>query len=250
MLSKSSWRRVSFLNSKREKIAGLLHSPPVSTEKAIVVCHGFTGSKEGGGKALEMAEELGKLSWAVLLFDFAGCGESEGSFEELTLTGQIDDLTCALSWCRENGFSSLVTLGRSFGGTTAICQAGRNGTAAGVCVWAAPARPADLFAGISAEEKDRIVFRTESGTASVKKNFLADLHRYDVAAEAARLSPRPLLVIHGKKDALVPPAEAEIIYRSAGEPKRLVWIEDGDHQFTATYRQVWRHVQDWLGTFF
>ncbi|MEW6424752.1 MAG: alpha/beta hydrolase [Bacillota bacterium] len=243
------WQKVFFYNSRGNKLAGLLAHPPESRRKIAVVCHGFTGSKEGGGRALEMAGEIGRQGWSTFLFDFAGCGESEGLFEDLTLTGQVDDLSCALDWCKQKGFSKIVTLGRSFGGTTAICQAARDLTAAGVCTWAAPARPAELFTNLSDEEGERIVLAGEKGVVYLKKGFLADLRRYDVAGDAARLSPRPILIVHGTEDELVSPAEANIIYRSAGEPKQLTWIDGGDHQFTRHYRQVWQAVREWLATF-
>ncbi len=243
------WQKVFFYNSRGNKIAGLLARPPGSRRQIAVVCHGFTGSKEGGGRALEMAGEIGRRGWSTLLFDFAGCGESEGLFEDLTLTGQVDDLSCALDWCKQKGFSKIMTLGRSFGGTTVICQAARDPTAAGVCTWAAPARLIELFTGLSVDEGDRISLAGEQGVVYLKKSFLEDLQQYDVAADAGRLSPRPLLIVHGTKDELVPPAEAEAIYRSAGEPKQLALIDGADHQFSQHYRQVWRVVARWLQAF-
>ncbi len=246
MLLPSSWQKVFFHNSRGNRIAGLLYTPPASVKKIVVVCHGFTGSKEGGGKALEMAEELGKQAWSALLFDFAGCGESEGDFEDLTLTRQIDDLSCALAWCKQKGFFRIFTLGRSFGGTTVICQAARDNTAVGVCAWAAPARLTELFTGLSFEEGDKIALSGEKGIVYLKKSFLEDLQKYDVAGAAARISPRPLLIVHGTHDELVSPAEAKIIYQSAAEPKQLVWIKQGDHQFTRHYPEVWQAVRKWL----
>lgn len=249
MAASPSWQKISFCNSQGRKIAGLLYTPPAPAGKILVVCHGFTGSKEGGGRAIEMAEEFGNRGWSALLFDFAGCGESEGSFAGLTLTGQIDDLTCALKWCTEKGFPKIVTLGRSFGGSTVICQAARDQAAAGVCTWAAPARLAELFTGLSNDEGDRISLAGEQGVVYLKKSFLEDLQQYDVIADAGRLSPRPLLIVHGTKDELVSPAEAEAIYRSAGEPKQLALIDGADHRFSQHYRQVWRVVARWLQTF-
>ena len=54
---------------------------------------------------------------------------------------------------------------------------------------------------------------------------------YDFRPEllAARISPRPLLVVHGTRDRLYHPDEARSIYDHALEPKTLMWIEGGDH---------------------
>jgi putative redox protein len=128
------WGKVSYLNKQGLKLSGLLYSG-ANRETIVIVCHGFLGSKEGGGRALAMAEEIGKLGYATLLFDFSGCGESEGAFADITLTRQIEDLTCSVDYNQESGFKKIITLGRSFGGTTALCHGALDKRTAGVCTW-------------------------------------------------------------------------------------------------------------------
>jgi len=43
------------------------------------------------------------------------------------------------------------------------------------------------------------------------------------------ISPRPLLMLNGTKDVLIPRAATELLYQAAGEPKRIVWYESGHH---------------------
>jgi hypothetical protein len=54
---------------------------------------------------------------------------------------------------------------------------------------------------------------------------------YDFRPErlADRISPRPLLVVHGTRDELYAPEEAQSIYDHAHAPKDLIWIEGGNH---------------------
>lgn len=243
------WERVNVSNSRGLKLAALLHS--MAPGPIVIMCHGFTGSKEGGGRAKEMAEELGRHGWASLLFDFAGNGESEGNFEDLTLSGQIDDLSSIVDWCKDKGFNKIVTLGRSFGGSTVICQAAGDSRISGICTWAAPARLMELFGGFTDEslegpKEELVTLAGEDGMIKLKRGFFCDLKSYDVASNAALISPRPLLVIQGTKDMTVPAEDAEIIYNAADNPKKLFWIEDGDHQFSAHYKQVWGIVLEWL----
>ena len=40
-----------------------------------------------------------------------------------------------------------------------------------------------------------------------------------------KISPRPVLMINGADDEQVPRANAEILYESAGQPKKIVWLE-------------------------
>ncbi|MFZ5650508.1 MAG: alpha/beta hydrolase [Bacillota bacterium] len=249
-------KKVLFYNPRGEKLAGLFFSGSGEYNRpAVVACHGFTGSKEGRGKAVEMAEFLAKNGFSVLLFDFAGCGESGGRFEDISLSGHIGDLKGAVDFCLENSAGPVITMGRSFGGTTAICHAASDGRVAGVCAWAAPASLTGLFMGFTDEdlpgdENHLVTMAGAEGMIQLKKSFFTDLSRYDVTLCSSRISPRPLLVVHGTADDVVPPGEAESIYSSAGEPRRLQYIEGADHQFSAHHRIVWDITLKWLKNHF
>ncbi|GAB6274738.1 MAG: alpha/beta fold hydrolase [Peptococcaceae bacterium] len=241
------WSKVGFNNSRGLKLAGLCCVTAGKRGPMVVVCHGLAGSKEGRGRAVEMAEELAGHDWSTFLFDFTGVGESEGIFNELTLTRQIDDLANAVSWCRRQGFNPIIVQGRSFGGTTSLALAAHDYRVAGVCIWATPAVLERLVVGHPKPLQD-VTEKTlmENKVVLLKNDFLKDIKKYSITHCASLISPRPLLVIHGVQDEVVPGFEAEAIYRAAGEPKELVWVEGGDHQFTTTYRQVWEIFFSWL----
>jgi len=241
------WSKVNFNNSRGLKLAGLCCVSAGKKGPMVVVCHGLAGSKEGRGRAVEMAEELVGHDWSTFLFDFTGVGESEGIFEELTLTRQIDDLANAVSWCSQQGFNPIIVQGRSFGGTTALALAAYDIRVAGVCTWATPAVLERLVVGHPQPLQD-VTEKTlmENKVVLLKNDFLKDIKKYSITHCASLISPRPILVIHGVQDEVVPGFEAEAIYRAAGEPKELVWVEGGDHQFTTTYRQVWEIFFSWL----
>lgn len=243
------WKKVSYLNAKGLRLAGLLHSTE-NKGPVLIVCHGFTGSKEGGGRALEMAEELGKKGYATLLFNFSGCGDSEGDFADISLTGQIKDLNSSVDFCLAKGFEKIILTGRSFGGTTALCQAGADRRVAGVCTWAAPSEPLNLFQGrrgVPQEEKNGLTPLTgEQGTVRVRESFFTDLQQHDVYGQAALVAPRPLLVVHGSSDNVVPAWNARAIYGAAGEPKKIRIVEGADHRFTGKHLEAWACLFNWL----
>jgi fermentation-respiration switch protein FrsA (DUF1100 family) len=52
---------------------------------------------------------------------------------------------------------------------------------------------------------------------------------WNVVHRAHLVAPRPLLVIHGTTDVLLPPRYAQEVFDRAGEPKQLHWIETSNH---------------------
>jgi len=247
------WNRIKYPNKAGLNLSGILYAGPAGGT-VVVVCHGFTGSKEGGGRAVAMAEELGVRGYATLLFDFSGCGESEGDFADVSLTRHIGDIKCSVDYCRGLGFNRVVTVGRSFGGTAAICLGRAGGDVAGVCTWAAPGALSEVFARLrvqsTGEDSDMIRLSEEEDALRIKKSFIADLDRHDVFSRAALVAPSPLLVIHGSNDQVVPVENAWSIYRAAGEPKKIQIIPEADHQFTGRHLEVWEVFFEWLAEHF
>lgn len=236
--------RITITNPRGLKLAGLSFTPDSPEPQAtplLIVCHGFTGSKEGKGKALEMARWLVQRGVASVLFDFAGCGQSEGEFKDVTLSHHVEDISSVVSCCRENGWQNIGLLGRSFGGAAALAYTAADPAVRALCTWSAPvhldrlfgSRPGDLLA------PDGTIVR-------LKDEFFSDLRRHDLLLAAARISPRPLLVIHGTADEVVPVREAEDLFVAAGEPKELVLVPGADHQLSQHYRQAWEAVYRWI----
>lgn len=244
-----TWKKVNYPNKNGLNLSGLLYTGPVAGT-IIIVCHGFTGSKEGGGRAIAMAEEIGLLGYSTLLFDFSGCGESEGDFADISLTRHIGDIQCSVNFCRGLGFKQVITVGRSFGGTAAICLGRFDGSVAGVCAWAAPGAVQEVFSKyrerVAKVEGDFVPLTEDEGSAKINKGFFVDLDRHDVLSKAALIAPAPLLIIHGDRDQTVPVGNAQAIYDAACEPKRIKIIHNADHQFTGQHQVVWENFFEWL----
>lgn len=246
----TEWHDFQISNLNNLRLAALLHSG-ARNDKIVVVCHGFTGSKEGGGRALQMGEQLATLGFDTLLFDFAGCGASEGSWSDLTLSGQSADLGAVIAWCRKKGYNKIVLNGRSFGGSTVINYCAGDEKISALCTWAAVARPAKLFAGFieestAGEADDFMRISGEHETLFLKKRFFHDLESHDILRDAGAISPSSFLIVHGSEDEAVPVAEGELLYAAAGEPKKLAVVEGADHRFSHHVEQVWELFFSWL----
>ncbi len=266
-------KKVFFENQNHKKLAGILvYKSGLQNRVSLIVCHGFSGSKEGGGRAIEMAKYFATHQIPTLLFDFSGNGESEGDFSDITLSGQIKDLDAAIEYMYSMGTKRIFIMGRSFGGTTAICYQGfrKNKNIIGVIGVNSVAYPYKLFSKFVVRESlknseipsepiqfncstfsgiqegealldatNLIKLKSENGELVVKKSFFDDLKKWDVCKMASNISPTPLLIIHGEKDELVSVKEGIDLFKHANEPKKLKIIPNGDHTLSKNYKEMW-----------
>ncbi|MGB9791980.1 MAG: alpha/beta hydrolase [Thermacetogeniaceae bacterium] len=246
--------RVSFVNASGERIIGDLHLPATGTpEYVVVVCHGFLGTRQGGGRAVVLAEKLASAGYGVLRFDFAGSGESEGDFASATLTKNACDLSAALDFLNELGYQKFIALGRSFGGNAVLVGAVREKRIKGVCLWSTPIDMVPVLKAILGEELYQAMVRGETVTFengyrkyTKKPDFLRDLVGYRMEELVAAVSPRPLLILHGEADELVPVESAKMMFQAAGEPKELVLIPGGDHHLSEHQAEAIEATLMWL----
>jgi uncharacterized protein len=62
----------------------------------------------------------------------------------------------------------------------------------------------------------------------------------------AELAPRPLLLVHGTGDVILPHQSSEAIYERAQEPRTLKLVPEADHRFTGFEDELFQTVSDWL----
>jgi fermentation-respiration switch protein FrsA (DUF1100 family) len=63
-----------------------------------------------------------------------------------------------------------------------------------------------------------------------------------------KLSPRPILIIHGDQDDVVSPNSAFNLYERAGEPKEILIIKGAGHRLRIS-EQAMSHALDWLKSY-
>jgi fermentation-respiration switch protein FrsA (DUF1100 family) len=73
----------------------------------------------------------------------------------------------------------------------------------------------------------------------------ADLEASGPENTVAKIAPRPILLMHGDADIVVPYHHVERLFTLAGEPKELVRIPHGQHQLRRDPRAV-DALTEWL----
>jgi fermentation-respiration switch protein FrsA (DUF1100 family) len=86
------------------------------------------------------------------------------------------------------------------------------------------------------ENQRQISISRDSLPTQTPEKIMENFKRADPLHCVDRISPRPLLIIHGDKDDLVDLAQAYMIYEKAKEPKELAMIAGAGHRL--------RHEED------
>ena len=177
-------------------LEGLLEEPDhVAAHTAVLVCHPHP---LGGGTmhnkvVYRIARGLRRVGCVVLRFNFRGVGLSEGTHGNFV--GEVEDARMALEWLRARYPELPFALAGFSFGARAITRVGCEVEGAR---WMLPTG-----------------FPTVQGPAehlegcTVPKNFILSTH-----------------------DQYAPRADFEAMYATWAEPKRLEWIEAGDHFFS------------------
>uniref|UniRef100_A0A2N9EP89 Serine aminopeptidase S33 domain-containing protein n=1 Tax=Fagus sylvatica TaxID=28930 RepID=A0A2N9EP89_FAGSY len=82
-------QKVIIPNKYGEKLVGILHE--TGSVEIVILCHGFQSSKEYN-VMVNLAVSLGNEGISAFRFDFAGNGESEGTFQFANYYREVDDL--------------------------------------------------------------------------------------------------------------------------------------------------------------
>ena len=121
-------RYTEIKNRKNHTLRAMLNLPDgISHPPVVLNLHGFGGSLSGYKYAhTHLARVLEAKGIACLRFDFYGCGESDGEFEEMTFTGLLEDTQDVYEWLKEQDFvdtDKIILSGQSMGGFVAYIRA-------------------------------------------------------------------------------------------------------------------------------
>lgn len=247
---------INIINERGETLAGVWHPGAGQPRYVVVICHGFRGGKDGGGRAVQLAEAMSHRGYSAVRFDFSGAGDSSGDFADITLTRQTEDLAAVLDWIDRTRLGIPLLLGRSFGGSTAAIRAAAEPRVRGICLWSTPADLRETFTLALGEAYQELAAgRTVSleddySRFSLHPSFVSDLVKHDVLSAIRALSPRPVLIVHGENDQVVPVKQARAAFAAAGEPKKLLVIPKADHRFLHDYQAAGEATLDWLTGYF
>ena len=245
-------KTVDFLiHGKKGNLSAILQRPSSDYRGPVVVLmHGFMANKK-----LEplksIARELDKRGIASLRFDFDGHGKSQGRFQDMTVLTELEDARDVIHYLHSlDWVEGIALLGHSQGGVVAGMLAGelKDGIRALVLLAPAAVLTDDALNG-------RLMWR-HYDPANPPETLQVFFHRvgrdyFKVAQtlpiyERSSLYEGPVLLVHGKKDRIVPYSYSEK-YDRVYSDSELHLFEKENHLLSKCRKEIVALVVDFLG---
>jgi uncharacterized protein len=181
--------------------------PSDSSRRAVVLVHGKDGSRTAdfNGGFMDLAAALHKRGLAVLMIDLRGHGQSDDAHFSFGIN-ERRDIEGAVDWLMARQFppGSIGVFGVSMGAAASVGATADDGDVGALVI---DSGYADIQPIIQSN------WNTASGLPDAFLPGMLLMHRlmygFDIAAsrpvdEIGRVAPRPILIIHGTADQLVP----------------------------------------------
>ena len=208
---------------------------------AAILLHGMPGSE----KNFDLAYRLRDVGWHVLIVHFRGSWGSGGDYD---MTAQPDDALAAVNYLLAAvptiDPARIALVGYSLGSRAAIVAAQRDKRIGAVVSIAGSADYDDLMP--STEVFTHLLpFLHNATVRSLSAQWLRLGGSENPVAIVGQLD-RPLLIVHGTEDEIVPYFMAPALSQAAGQHATLITLEGADHTFTQHRSQLVEAVTGWL----
>ncbi|MBQ7412912.1 MAG: alpha/beta fold hydrolase [Alphaproteobacteria bacterium] len=198
------------------------YAPRKTGKPALLFFHG------NAGQIARFAPQLISFvhqGYPVMMVEYRGFAQTPGHLRQDTA---FSDAAAAFDFLKEKGHSKIVAMGYSFGSAVAVGLADR--------------RPIDgLILMAPFESLEQFIAETPIPFA---RYILKDSYP---SSELIRDVYVPILMIHGKRDLLIPSDHAERLYGLAGSAHRQLKLTDDDHSSVFFSGKNLPLILKWLG---
>ena len=262
----------SILTKDGELMRGVINTPDdfdrYKKYPTVIFFHGFGSDRNGStGFRNQHSKHLTDRGFVTIRFDFLGCGESEGSFYDMTVSRELREAEAIDDFARMKYFvdkDRLYWIGHSLGGVISTLLAYKLKPKALILL--APASDmnnkdylkvmaktifeGEVSGGVSNNKSyDELIRKIEDadiGGMKIHKRFLIDFIPKDIYG-AAKKYPRKVLIMRGSEDELVF-RDANIKLKEAFPQAEYFEIEGADHSFKneEVRNQIFKRSYDFI----
>lgn len=203
------------------------YCPTPERRRLVVLVHGLGGSRDN---MADLAHDLHDRGYDVLVFDLRGHGESDPA--RLTMgRRERGDVRAVQSWAARQGYAAdrIGWIGQSMGASTLLMEAAQND---GIRVAVLDSPFGDLPAILRTQLTRHSHLPRLFNPGILMAARLAFGVRTDdllPVVSARRWGARPMLLIHGEADTIVPVDQARQIARVVGEGCRAITLPGIPH---------------------
>ncbi len=206
-----------------------------TSDRSVVIGHGLGANKSNFLPLVDLWHGLG---YNVLIFDFRGHGHSEGHTVTFGAREKYDIIAAVhyLSARPDMAPDKIIGYGVSFGGAALIHAAKEDTRIKALVVDSSfsdvetmAKRVVDLVRFVPPFLTDTIA---RLGLMFVDLECGFPLRDYAPQQVIPHIHDRPVLIIHGKNDRLIPWGESKSLYDKARSPKEFYWVESAGHYAT------------------
>jgi uncharacterized OsmC-like protein/pimeloyl-ACP methyl ester carboxylesterase len=244
----------TFTNAREQQLSARIEHPDGPVRATAVFAHCFTCSKDLRA-ARRLARALATRGIAVLSFDFAGLGSSEGDFTATTFSSDVDDLIAAAGYLTDTIRAPTLLVGHSLGGAAVLTAASRLDGIEAVATIGAPADVSHIT-HLFADDLDTIREQGEAEVSlagrpfTIAASFVDDVCDQHLVNTVGELDVA-LLFLHSPIDNTVGVDNARQLFEAARHPKSFVSLADADHLLSdeADARYAAEVVAAWAGRY-
>jgi dipeptidyl aminopeptidase/acylaminoacyl peptidase len=229
--------KIIFQNSKGQKLVGVLYSPDSKEYPIVIYVHGYTSDKNTS-KGKKLGELLPEKGIGAFVIDLSGRGESEGKFENTTITQYIDDLKFAIDEMLKYT-NKIGVVGNSLGGIVSLQETAKDNRVNALALLSPvskfphKSRKREFSPEGVKEWKEKGYTFTKSGRFGMLKlnfSYYEDGLKYGDYSVYEKIDI-PVLIVHGTDDKSVPLEESQELIKHLKNHK-LIALEGADHNYT------------------
>ncbi len=237
---------ITFASGEYTLLGTLYMAQGEDPKPTAIILHGVPGIEKNYDIALFLRDK----GWNSLIFHYRGCWGSDGVYDfehiPLDVKAAIDHLSSG-AYPMVDVSRGFTLIGHSMGGWAAVLTAADDQRVKEVVVYGAVCDPRDFTWTTTIVAAEYTPWLPGYSAEAFISDWQALDETFTPTEQVHRISPRPLLIIHGNNDTVVPPFQADALHRNADDDHTtLLTHPEAEHSFEWQRGWLLSTVWAWL----